>query len=136
MANTWADNVDTVVDDQQTMPPEKGQEIPERTPPLQLPAPAPCPHTVKPDPQSRKPETHPLGGQELLGLLMAQKHRPVAPPLRDAEAEGNTSDVNMNQHLLSQSAGGDCLPDVLLPDILLADVPHLQACPEGSVGEE
>jgi hypothetical protein len=51
------------------------------------------------------------------------------PTLREAEAAGNTSDVNVDQQLLIESAGGASLPDVplpavSLPDVPLPDVPH------------
>jgi len=82
--------------------------------------------------------------------------RPAAPTLREAEAAGNTSDVDVEQQLPGESAGGDSLPDVPLPDVPLPDVPlpdvplldvplpdvplpdvplH-EARPDGSVGEE
>jgi len=85
-----------------------------------------------------------------------QKPRPAAPTLREAEAAGNTSDVDVEQQLLGESAGGDGhpdgplpdvllpdvplpdvpLPDVPLPDVPLPDVPLPEARPDGSVGEE
>ena len=83
--------------------------------------------------------------------MTPQKPRPAALTLREAEAAGNTLNVDVEQQLLSQSAGGDSLPnvplpDVPLPDISLPDVPlpdvplpdvHLpEARPDGSVGEE
>jgi hypothetical protein len=52
-----------------------------------------------------------------------QKHRPVAPTLLEAEASGDTSDVDVDQQLLGESAGCDSLPDVPLPDVPLPDVP-------------
>jgi len=63
------------------------------------------------------------------------------PTLRDAEPEGNTSDVAVHQHLLIGSAGGDSLPDVRLRDVPLPEVPVPKvplpdAFPGGSVGEE
>jgi len=72
---------------------------------------------------------------------MTQKSRPAAPTLRDAEAAGNTSDVDVEQQLLSQLAGGDSHPDVPLPDallhnVLLPDVPLLLSSQDGSVGKE
>jgi len=75
-----------------------------------------------------------------------QKPRPAAPTLREAEAAGNTSDVDVEQQLLGDSAGGDSLPDVPLPyvplpdvplpDVVLPDVVLPEARPDGSVGEE
>jgi len=48
------------------------------------------------------------------------------PNLRDAEAAANTSDVDVNvdvdQQLLIESAGGDSHPDVPLTDVPLPDV--------------
>jgi len=82
---------------------------------------------------------------------MPLKPRPAEKTLQDAEAAGNTSDVDVEQQLLGESAGGDSLPnvplpdvplpdvplpDVPLPDIPLADVPHPEARPHGSVGGE
>jgi len=60
-----------------------------------------------------------------------QKPRPAVPSLREAEAAGNTSDVDVDQQLLGELARGDCLPDVPLPD-----APLLEARLDGSVGEE
>jgi hypothetical protein len=99
-------------------------------------------------------------------LVTPQKPRPVAPTLREAKAVGNTPDVDVEQQLLSETPGGDSLPDGPLPDIPLPDVrlpdvplpdvplpdeplpddplpddplpddPHPEARPDGSVGEE
>ena len=63
------------------------------------------------------------------------------PTLREAEAAGNTSDMDVDKQLLGQSPGGDSLPDALLPDIPLPDIP-LPDVPlpgarlDGSLGEE
>jgi hypothetical protein len=75
-----------------------------------------------------------------------QNPRPAVPTQREAEAAGNTSDVDVDQQLLIESAGGDSLPDfplpnvplpdVPLPDVPLPDVPLPEARPAGSVGEE
>jgi len=80
-----------------------------------------------------------------------QKPRPAAPTLRKAEAAGNTLDVDVEQQLLGESAGGDSLPhvplpdvplpdvslpDVPLPDVPLPDIALPEARPDGSVGEE
>jgi len=85
-----------------------------------------------------------------------QKPRPAAPTLQEAEAARNTLDVDVEQQLLGELAGGDSLPDVPLPDVLLPDVslpdvplpdvplpdvplpdvPLPEARPDGSVGEE
>ena len=45
------------------------------------------------------------------------------PTLREADAAGNTSDVNVDQQLLIESADGDSLSDVPLPDDPLPEVP-------------
>jgi hypothetical protein len=95
--------------------------------------------------------THTLSGLEFIGLATPQKPRPAEQTLREAEAAGNTSDVNVEQQLLGESGGGDslpnvCLPDIPLPDVSLPDalltdisVPDVlfpEAWPDGSVGEE
>jgi len=126
MVNTSADDVDTMVDDQPIVLPKQCQEMREHTPRPQPPAPAPQPQTPDPRPRPRTPETHPLSGLERLGLVMPQEPRPVVPTQREAEAAGNTSDVDVDQQLLIESAGGDSLPDVPLPE----------ARPDGLVGEE
>jgi len=138
----------------------------EHTPRPQPPAPAPPPQTPEPPPQPRTPETHTLSGLEFFGLVTPQKPRPAARTLREDEAAGNTSDVDVEQQLLGESAGGDGLPDgplpdvplpdvplpdvpfpdvplpdvplpnVPLPDVPLPDVPLPEARPDGSVGEE
>jgi hypothetical protein len=156
MVNISADNADTMVDDQPTVPPGHGQEMRQHTPRHQLPAPAPGPHTPEPRPRPQTPETYPLSGPEFLRLVTSQKSRPAAPTLRQTEAAGNISDVDVEQQLLSESAGSNSLlnvhlPDVPLPDVPLPDVPlpHVplpdvplpdlplrEACPEGLVSEE
>ena len=162
MVNTLADDADTMVDDEPTVLPEQGQEMEQgqqmsdHTPRSQPPAPAPRPQTPEPPPRPRTPETYTLSGLEFLVLVTPQKPRPAAPTLREAEAAGNTSDVDVEQQLLGESAGGDSLPDVplpdvpfpdvplpdiplpdvSLPDVLLSDVPLPKARPDGSVGKE
>jgi len=156
MVNTSADDADTMVDDEPTVLPEQGQEMREHTPWPQPPAPAPQPHTPEPPPRPRTAETHTLSGLESMGLVTPQKPRPAAPTLREAEAAGNPADVDVEQQLLGQLAGGDGLPDgplpdvrlpdvplpdiplpdVPLPDVPLPDVPLPEARPDGSVGEE
>jgi len=61
-----------------------------------------------------------------LERVTPEKSRPAVPTLQEAEAAGNTSDVDVDQQLLIQSAGGDSLPDV----------PLHEARPAGSVGKE
>ena len=156
MVYTSADNADTMVDNGPTLLPEQGQEIREHTPQPQPPAPAPWPQTSERPLQPRTPETHTLSGLEFLGLVTPQKPRPVAPTLQEAEAAGNTSDVDVKQQLLGQSVCGDSLPngplpdfpppDVPLHDVPLPDVPHRdvplrdvplpEARPDDSLGEE
>ena len=83
--------------------------------------------------------------------MTPQKPRPAAPTLREAEAAGNTSDVDVEQQLLGDWGGGDGLPDgplrdvpvpvvplpdVPLPDVHLPDVPRPEARPDGLGGEE
>jgi hypothetical protein len=135
MLNTSADDVDTMVDDQPIVLPEHGQEIREHTPLPQPPAPAPRPHTPECHPRPPTPEPHPLSGLEHLGLVTSQKPCPVVRTLREAEAAGNTSDVDadvdVDQQLLIESAGGDSLPNVPLANVTLPE-----ACPDGSVGEQ
>jgi len=73
------------------------------------------------------------------------------PTLRETEAARNTSDVDVDQQLLIESAGCDSLPDVPfpdvplhdvplpdvpLPDVPLPDVPLHETRPDDSVGEE
>jgi len=136
MVNTSADDVDTMVNYQPIVLPEQGQEMREHTPWPQPPEPAPRPQTPEPRTRPRTLETHPLSGLEDLGLVMPQKPRPAMPSLREAGASGNTSDVDVDQQLLGESADGDSLTDVSLPDICLPDVPLPEARPDGSVGEE
>jgi len=131
MVNSSADNADTMVDDQPMVLPEQGQEIREHTPRPQPPAPSPWPQTPETRPQPQPPKTHPLSRLECLGLVTPQKPHPVVPTLREAEAAGNASDVNVDQQLRSSSAGGDSLPNGCLPN-----VPLPGAHPDGSVGEK
>jgi len=146
MVTTSADDADTMVDDELTVLREQRQQMREHTPRPQPPAPAPRPQTPEPSPRPRTQETHTLSGLEFLGLVTPQKPRPAAPTLREAEAAGNTSDVDVEQQLPSESAGGDSLPDVPLPDVPLPnvslhdvplpEVPLPEARTDGSVGEE
>jgi len=77
----------------------------------------------------------------VFGACDPAKPRPAAPTLREAEAAGNTSDVDVEQQLLRESAGGNNLSDIPLPDVPLPDVPlpnlslH-EAGLDGSVGDE
>jgi len=72
------------------------------------------------------------------------------PILQEVEAAGNTTDVDVDQQLEIESAGGDSLTDVplsnvplldislpyvLLPDVVLPDVSLAEACPDSSASE-
>jgi hypothetical protein len=70
-----------------------------------------------------------------------QRPRPPVPTLREAEAAGNTLDVDVDQQLWIESAGGDSVSDVPLPDVSRPnvhphDVPLPAAHPDGAVGED
>jgi len=56
---------------------------------------------------------------------------PAEPTLGEAKAIGNTSDVDVDQQLLSELASGNSFPDIPLTDIHLSKV-YL----DGSVSEE
>jgi hypothetical protein len=128
MVYTWADNIDTIVDDEPNMLPEPGLVMGESTPRPERPVPAPRPHTPEPLPQPRTPETFPITGLEYLGLRKPQKLRPAAPTLREAEAMENTLDVDGEHQQLGESAGGH-----RLHDIALLDVPLPETRPDDSV---
>ena len=73
--------------------------------------------------------------------MTLQKPRPVVSTLREAEAAGNTPDVDVNQQLLIELVGGDSLSHVPLPNVPPPDVPFPdvllpEAHPDGSVGDE
>ena len=68
--------------------------------------------------------------------MTPQKPRPAVPTQQEAEAAGNTSDVDVDQQLQIKSAGGNSLLDVALPNVPLPNVPLPEARPDGSVGEE
>jgi hypothetical protein len=152
MVNTSADDVDTMVDNQPIVLPNQGQELCQHTPWRQHQAPAAQPPSSEPCPRPQTLETHPLRGQEHLGLGTPQKSRPAVPTLREAEPGENTSDVEVDvavdedQQLLIEWAGADGLPNVHLSDVPLPDVslhnvplpddPLPEACRDGSVGEE
>ena len=123
MVNTSADNVDTMVDYQPIVLPEQGQEMRKHTSWPQAPGPAPQQQTPEPRPWPHTPDTNPLVGRECLGHVIQQQSRPAVPTLREAEAVGNTSDMDVDQQLLSESAGGDSLSNVPLPNITLPNVP-------------
>jgi len=60
-----------------------------------------------------------------------RKPFPAVPSLQQAEAAGNTLDLDADQQLLIESAGGDSLPDVPPPD-----VPLPEARPDSLICEE
>jgi len=60
----------------------------------------------------------------------------VVRTLREAEAAGTTSDVDVDQQQLFESVDGDSLPNVSLPEIPLPDVTFHDAQPDSLVGEE
>jgi hypothetical protein len=67
LVNTSADDVDTTVDVQPILLPEQGQEM--REPRPQPPAPAPRPQITEPCRRPQTPETYPLSGLSIWGLL-------------------------------------------------------------------
>jgi len=136
MVNSLADDADTMVDNEPTVLPEQCQEMREHTPWPQPPEPAPRPHTLEPPPLPRTPETNTLSGLQVLRLVTPQKLCQAAHTLREAEAARNTSDVDVEQQLLGESAGGDSPPNVPHWNVPLPDVTVPEARPDGSVGEK
>jgi len=57
------------------------------------------------------------------------------PTVQEAKAAGNTSDGDLEQQQLGDSAGGDSHPDVSLPDVTLADVTGPEGLVECSDGQ-
>jgi hypothetical protein len=98
-----ADDVDTMVDNQPIVLPGYGQEMREHTSRPQLLACATQLQTPAPRPQPRNLDTVPLSGLEHLGHVRPQKPRPAVPTLHEAEATGDTSDVDVDQQLLIES---------------------------------
>jgi hypothetical protein len=102
--------------------------------------------TTAPCPQPPTLVTHPLSWLEQLGLLTPQKPRRAVLTVCIAEAAGNTSDVDVDQHLLNISVGGHSLPNITLaddppPHVALFDAAYLnvslpRASPDSSVVEE
>jgi len=136
MVNTSADNVDTMVEDQPIGLPQQGKERHKHTPWLQPLAPAPRAQTLEPHPQLRTPETHPPSGQGHMGLVRPHKPRPAVPTLRDAEVTRKSLDVDMDQQLLGESAGGDSVLYVPVPDDPLPNASLPEVRLDGSMGEE
>jgi len=94
-------------------------------------APVSPPQTPEPRPRPWTLETHPVSRRVFPGLVTPEKPYLAVPTLQDAEAAGNTWDVDVDQQLLGESADGDSLPEVPLHDVPLPEAP-----PDGSVGEE
>jgi len=97
IVNTSADDAHMMIGDEPTVLPEQGQELREHTLPPQPLGPAPQPQTPEPRPQPQTPETHTLIGLAFWGLVTPQWPRQATPTVREAEAAGNTSDVNVDQ---------------------------------------
>jgi hypothetical protein len=66
-----------------------------------------------------------------LELVTLKKPGQAVPTLQKDVAAGNTSVVDENQKRLTNSAGGNSLPDVPFPD-----VPFPEVRPDGSVGKQ
>jgi len=141
MVNTSAANVETMVGDQPIMLHEQGQEMREHTLWPQPVASASRPQTLEPQPRPHTPETHPICGLEGLGHLTSQKPQMAVPILWQAKAAGDTTEVDVDQQLLGEPAGGGSLPDVHLcnvplPNAKLADLAPSEPRPDSSVGKE
>jgi hypothetical protein len=141
MVNTSGDDADTMVDNETTVLQEQGQKMRKYTPRPQPLASAQWPDTPVPPPRVCTRETHSLTGLEFSRLMTLQQPRQELPMLRAADAAGNTSNVDVEQHLLRQSAGRDSLPavpfqDVPLLDIPLPDVALPEKFPATSAGDE
>ena len=135
MVHTLAPNVDTMAEGQPIVLPEQGPEMREHTQQPHPVAPSPCPQTLQPRPQSQPTVTHRHSKLECLGLVTPRNPRPVDPTLREAEAAGNSSDMDLDKQLLRESAGGDSLTDVPFPDITLRDFPHHEVLLDDSLSE-
>jgi len=135
MVNTSPDNADTMVDDEPTVLPGQRQEMCKYIPWPQPLAPTPRQQTPAPRSLPHTPETHLLRVLEHLGLVRPQKPCAAARTLREAEAAGNTTHLDMDQQLLGESAGGNSLSHVGLPDVPHPDIPLPKACLDRSVGE-
>jgi len=131
MVNSSADDVDSVVGDQQIVVPEQGQEMREYTPLPQPLTPVQRHQIPKPRPQLRTPETHPLSGLEELKPWRCRNLTRPCQVCKTLFAAGNTSDVTVYQQLLGESVASNNLPNVRIPN-----VPLLEVHPEGMVGEE
>jgi hypothetical protein len=120
MVTTLGVDVHPMVDDQPIVLPEQGQEMHDHTQRRHPLASDPVPQTPEPCLQPRTLVTYPLSGLQHLGLVTPQKPTLAVPTLREAEGGGDTMDVDVDQQLLIESAGGDSLPDVPISDVPLA----------------
>jgi hypothetical protein len=132
MVNTSADYVDTMREDQPIVLSEQCQEMREHIPWPQPPPPAPRIQTSDPRPRPGPPETHSLSSLEHLGLLTPQKPRQAVLTQSEAAAARNNLDVDVDQQLQIESAGGDSLPDIPLPNVAVREVTLPESCPDGS----
>jgi hypothetical protein len=113
MVCTSVYDVDNIVDDQPTVLPRQGKEMHELTPRPQSQEPLARPPT---------PEPHALSPLEFLGLVKPQIPHLVALNLLKSEAARNTSNVDVEQQLLSTMSVGDNLSNVTLAEVLLRAV--------------
>jgi hypothetical protein len=124
MINSGANTADTMMDNRPIVLPAHDQEMREHKP---LPQPVVPPTRLQCSerhPRPRSLETQTRSGLETLRVLTPQKPRSVSPSLLEAEADRNTYDVDVEQLLLGQLAGGDSLPDDRLPHVPLPNVLH------------
>jgi hypothetical protein len=63
--------------------------------------------------------------------MTLQKHHLAVPTVQEAQAAGNTSDVDVDQHPVGELACGEHLPQVYIPN-----APFPVARPDASLGEE
>jgi len=134
--STTADDVDTMVDGEPILPSYHAQEMPENTPRPHPLVSAPQQHTPETCPGPWTPETDLLSVLEGLGLVIMQKPCLAALTVRDAEAAGNTSDVDVYQRQVGGSACSYSLSYAPLPDVPLSNMPHREAHPDALVGEK
>jgi hypothetical protein len=117
--------------------PEECQEKHEHTLQAQPAAPAPCPQTPERRPQPRTPETYPLSWLDHLGQVTTEKPLAGELTLRPSKAVGNTSkvalDVDQDQQMLTESAGGNSLSNGPLPKGPVSNLPVPETHRDGSV---
>jgi hypothetical protein len=100
MVNISADNVDTMVDNHQVMPPDQCHEMREHTPRQQPQVCAPSPQTTKPHPRPHVMETDEPSGNEFFKLPIPRIFRLTVPTWQDADLAGMSTDVNVDPQLL------------------------------------